>query len=128
MQDIHALYCTKIVPAHCQYHSAGLVEEMHLAIPPFRTGSRDRLFSGEDMSSHGNECIEHVATHKATHVALKRARRLSEQLVCSEASGISRTVLRSFEKNSVFFLTRRVVTMRRLPAAAAQITRTGSSR
>jgi hypothetical protein len=37
--------------------------------------------------------------------------------VRSEASGKSRTVLRSFEENSVFYLTRRVVKMDRFPAA-----------
>lgn len=55
-----------------QYVQAGLVDELHLAIAPVLLGSGESLFSGVDMRSLGYQCVEHVATDKATHVVLRK--------------------------------------------------------
>ena len=55
-----------------QYLRAGLVDELHLAIAPVLLGSGERLFSGVDMPALGYQCVEQVATQKATHVVLKK--------------------------------------------------------
>jgi dihydrofolate reductase len=55
-----------------QYLAAGLVEEMHLAIAPILLGSGEALFSGIDLLKLGYQCVEHVASPKATHVVLKK--------------------------------------------------------
>lgn len=55
-----------------EYLRAGLVNEMHLAISPILLGSGESLFAGIDMLSLGYECVEHVATPKATHVVLRK--------------------------------------------------------
>lgn len=54
-----------------QYLRAGLVDELHLAIAPVLLGSGEGLFPGIDMRSLGYQCVEHVATDTATHVALR---------------------------------------------------------
>jgi dihydrofolate reductase len=55
-----------------QYMSAGLVDEMHLAISPILLGSGERLFAGIDAPKLGYQCIEHVATPNATHVVIAK--------------------------------------------------------
>lgn len=55
-----------------QYLRAGLVQELHLAFAPVLLGSGESLFSGINMRSLGYQCVEHVATDKATHVVLKK--------------------------------------------------------
>ena len=55
-----------------QYLRAGLIDEMHIAIAPVLLGSGERLFDGVDLRAAGFECIEHVASEKATHVVLAR--------------------------------------------------------
>lgn len=55
-----------------QYLRAGLVNELHLAFAPVLLGSGESLFSGINMRSLGYQCVEHVATDKATHVVLRR--------------------------------------------------------
>lgn len=55
-----------------QYLRAGLVDELHLAIAPVLLGSGERLFAGVDMPALGFQCVEQVATQKATHVVLKK--------------------------------------------------------
>jgi len=55
-----------------QYLRAGLVDELHLAIAPVLLGSGESLFSGINMRSLGYQCVEHVATEKATHVVLRK--------------------------------------------------------
>lgn len=55
-----------------EYLRAGLVNELHLAISPILLGSGESLFAGIDMLSLGYECVEHVATPKATHVVLRK--------------------------------------------------------
>jgi dihydrofolate reductase len=56
-----------------QYLSAGLIDEMHLAISPILLGSGEHLFAGVDATKLGYRCTEHVATENAMHVVLKRS-------------------------------------------------------
>jgi len=55
-----------------QYLREGLIDEMHIAISPVLLGRGERLFEGVDMRALGYECIQFVATEKATHVVLRR--------------------------------------------------------
>jgi dihydrofolate reductase len=55
-----------------QYLRAGLIDELHLAIAPVLLGEGERLFEGVDLRGLGYECIEFVASEKATHVVLRR--------------------------------------------------------
>lgn len=55
-----------------QYLSAGLIDEMHLAIAPVLLGTGEHLFAGIDTAGLGYHCAEHVPTAHATHVVLKR--------------------------------------------------------
>lgn len=55
-----------------QYLREGLIDELHIAISPVLLGAGERLFEGVDMRSLGYECVEFVATEKATHVVLRR--------------------------------------------------------
>ena len=57
-----------------EYVSAGLVDEMHLAISPVALGSGEHLFSGLDLPRLGYQRTEHVATPNATHVVLTKRR------------------------------------------------------
>ena len=57
-----------------QYLSAGLVDEMHLAISPILLGSGEHLFGGIDMKKLGYERTEHVPSENATHIVLTRPR------------------------------------------------------
>lgn len=55
-----------------QYLCEGLIDDLHLAIAPVLLGRGEHLFAGLDMRALGYECVESVATEKATHVVLKR--------------------------------------------------------
>ena len=55
-----------------QYLRAGLVDGLHIATAPILLGSGEKLFADIDLRSLGFQCVEHVATHKATHVVLRR--------------------------------------------------------
>jgi dihydrofolate reductase len=55
-----------------QYLHAGLIDELHVAISPVLLGSGERLFEGIDARALGYECVQHVASEKATHVVLRR--------------------------------------------------------
>lgn len=55
-----------------QYLSAGLLDEMHLAIAPTLLGSGENLLAGMDLLKLGFQCTEHAATANATHVVLTR--------------------------------------------------------
>jgi dihydrofolate reductase len=55
-----------------QYLSAGLIDEMHIAISPVLLGSGERLFAGIDTIKLGYRCTEHVTTPMAMHVVLKK--------------------------------------------------------
>ena len=56
-----------------QYLSAGLIDELHLAVSPVLLGSGEHLFAGIDLPELGYRCTEHVPTSQATHVVLTRA-------------------------------------------------------
>lgn len=55
-----------------QYLTAGLLDEMHLAISPVILGRGEHLLTGIDLLRLGYKCTEHVATQHATHVVLKK--------------------------------------------------------
>jgi dihydrofolate reductase len=55
-----------------QYLTAGLIDEMHLAISPVLLGSGEYLLQGIDTPKLGYQCTEHVSTPNATHVVISR--------------------------------------------------------
>lgn len=55
-----------------QFLSAGLVDELHLAIAPVVLGRGEPLLAGIDLARLGYRCTEHVATANALHVVLAR--------------------------------------------------------
>jgi len=55
-----------------QYLTAGLVDEIHLAIAPALLGRGEHLLAGIDLVSLGYRCTEHASTERATHVVLTR--------------------------------------------------------
>ena len=55
-----------------QYLSAGLIDEMHLAIAPVLLGRGESLFTGIDMVSLGYRVTQHVRSDNATHVVLTK--------------------------------------------------------
>jgi dihydrofolate reductase len=55
-----------------QYLSAGLVDEIHLAVAPALLGRGEHLFAGIDTVSLGYRCTEHVSSDLATHVVLTK--------------------------------------------------------
>jgi dihydrofolate reductase len=55
-----------------QYLTAGLLDELHLAISPVLLGRGEHLFAGIDTVSLGYKCAEHVSTDNATHVVLTK--------------------------------------------------------
>lgn len=55
-----------------RYLTAGLVDEMHLAIAPVLLGSGEHLLAGIDLVKLCFTCVEHVPSPAATHVVLRR--------------------------------------------------------
>jgi dihydrofolate reductase len=55
-----------------QYLREGLIDELHIAIAPVLLGRGESLFEGVDMRALGYECVEFIASEKATHVVLRR--------------------------------------------------------
>jgi dihydrofolate reductase len=55
-----------------QYLTAGLIDELHLAISPILLGHGEALLAGIDLPALGFEVTEHVASEAATHVVLTR--------------------------------------------------------
>ena len=55
-----------------QYLTAGLVDEIHLAVAHALLGRGEHLFSGIDLVQLGYRCTEHAASDRATHVVLTR--------------------------------------------------------
>jgi dihydrofolate reductase len=55
-----------------QYLTAGLIDEIHLALAPVLLGRGESLLAGIDMVKLGYRCTEHVATDHATHVVLTK--------------------------------------------------------
>lgn len=59
-----------------QYLREGLIDELHIAIAPVLLGSGERLFKGIDLRALGYECVQHVASEKATHVVLRHRKQV----------------------------------------------------
>lgn len=57
-----------------QYLSAGLIDEIHLAISPILLGSGEHLLAGIDAVKLGYDCSEHVPTSRTTHIVLTKRR------------------------------------------------------
>ena len=55
-----------------QYLCEGLIDELHVAIAPVLLGRGEPLFQGVDLRALGYECVEFVASEKATHLVLRR--------------------------------------------------------
>jgi dihydrofolate reductase len=55
-----------------QYLTAGLVDEMHLAISPTLLGRGEALLAGIDLTALGFRCTERAGTEHALHVVLTR--------------------------------------------------------
>jgi dihydrofolate reductase len=58
-----------------QYLTAGLIDEIHLAISPVLLGRGEPLLAGVDTVSLGYTCTEHASTDHATHVVLTKSLR-----------------------------------------------------
>ncbi len=56
-----------------EYLSAGLVDEMHLAISPVVLGRGESLLDGIDLPALGFACSRHATTPAAMHVVLTKA-------------------------------------------------------
>jgi len=54
-----------------QYLRAGLVDELHIAIAPVLLGRGEQLFKEVDLRALDYECVQFVASEKATHVVLR---------------------------------------------------------
>ena len=55
-----------------QFLSAGLIDELHLAISPALLGTGEHLLTDINLPALGYRCTEHVASRLATHVVLSR--------------------------------------------------------
>jgi len=55
-----------------QYVTAGLVDEMHLAVAPVLLGSGEHLLGGIDLPKLGYRVTEHVPTPHVTHIVLTK--------------------------------------------------------
>lgn len=55
-----------------QYLSAGLIDELHLAVRPVLMGKGEALWAGLDLPSLGYEAVRHVAGARAMHVFLAK--------------------------------------------------------
>jgi dihydrofolate reductase len=55
-----------------QYLTAGLIDEMHLAIAPALLGRGENLLAGIDTVSLGYKCTQHASSDHATHIVLEK--------------------------------------------------------
>ena len=55
-----------------QYLSAGLIDELHLALRPVLLGRGEHLLQGIDLRALGYECAEQVTGERATHFFLRK--------------------------------------------------------
>ena len=55
-----------------EYLTAGLVDELHLAVRPVLLGSGESLFAGLDVRELGYACTRHLAGERALHVFLEK--------------------------------------------------------
>ncbi len=56
-----------------QYLSAGLIDDLHIAVSPVLLGSGEHLWDGIDLRALGYECVDRVAGERATHVFLRKS-------------------------------------------------------
>ena len=57
-----------------QYLTAGLIDELHLAVSPVLLGSGEHLLADIDARKLGYECTRHVSSPRALHVILTKHR------------------------------------------------------
>jgi dihydrofolate reductase len=57
-----------------QYLRAGLIDEMHLAMPPVFLGRGENLFADLDLPTLGYACTDRVSTPHATHLIVTKQR------------------------------------------------------
>ena len=55
-----------------QYLTAGLIDELHLAVQPVLLGEGEALFHGIDLRALGYRVVERVAGERAMHVVVRR--------------------------------------------------------
>ncbi len=55
-----------------QYLTAGLIDELHIAVSPVVLGDGEDLFAGLDLRALGYEVAEYAATEHAAHFVLRR--------------------------------------------------------
>ena len=55
-----------------EYLSAGLVDELHLAVRPVLMGAGEHLWKDLDLSALGYACVKTVPGERATHVFLRK--------------------------------------------------------
>jgi dihydrofolate reductase len=55
-----------------QYLSAGLIDELHLAVRPVLLASGENLWNGLDLHALGYECAKTVSGERATHMFLRK--------------------------------------------------------
>ncbi len=55
-----------------EYLSAGLIDEMHLAVRPVLLGQGEHLFNGLDMRALGYEVADSIPGERATHVIIRK--------------------------------------------------------
>src|SRR5215510_5492532 len=60
------------VTAIRQYLSAGLIDELHLAIRPVLLGTGEPLFAGLDLHALGYDVADSFPGERATHVVLRK--------------------------------------------------------
>ena len=60
------------VSAIRQYLSAGLIDEMHIAVSPVFLGEGENLFSGINLAQLGFTPVRVVAGETATHVFVRK--------------------------------------------------------
>ena len=55
-----------------QYLREALIDELHIAIEPVLLGRGEPLFQGLDVRALGYQCVDAIATTKATHLIIRR--------------------------------------------------------
>jgi dihydrofolate reductase len=55
-----------------QYLRERLIDELRIAVSPVLLGQGESLYEGVDLRSLGYECVQSLASEKATHIVLKR--------------------------------------------------------
>ena len=55
-----------------QYLSAGLIDELHLAMSPVFLGRGENLFAGLDLPALGYACVDRVSTPHTTHLTVAK--------------------------------------------------------